>query len=114
MDQSKQDRLVEALEVDGCCGEQGLDFHVFKSAPGGSGHPVQGFGQSMHAFDQPAVTGVEVGFVGTPCQPFSPSAQDINLGPGDMDTPRGTAIGDAARPQRAGPAGVGTSAEPAA
>ena len=114
MDQSQQARFCQALEVYGCGGEEGLDFHVFKSAPGGSGHPVQGFGQSMHAFDQPAVTGVEVGFVGTPRQPFSASTQDINIGPGDMDTPGGAAIGDAARPQRAGPAGVGTGAEPAA
>ena len=97
MDQSKQERLCEALEVDGFGGKQGLNFHVFKSAPGGSGHPAQGFGQSMHVFDQPAVKGVEVGFVATPRQPFSASTQDINTGPGDMDTPGGAAIGDASR-----------------
>ena len=75
MDQSKQDRLCQALEVDGCGGEQGLDFHVFETAPGGSGHAVQGLGQPVHTFDQPAVTGGEVGFVGPPRQPFSASTQ---------------------------------------
>ena len=114
MDQGKEDRLGQPLEVDGCCGKQGLDFRVFKAASGGSGHSVQGFGQPMGTLDPPAMAGVEVVFCGPPSQSLATGAQHVNMVFGDMDAACGAAIRDALRPQRASPAGVWSGAEPAA
>ena len=114
MEQGKQDRPGQPLEVDGCGGEEGLDFHVFEAASGGSGHSVERFGQPVGPLDPPAVAGIEAGFGLTPGQSFAPGAQHVNMVLGDMDAPCGSAIRDALRPQRASPAGVWTGPEPSA
>ena len=74
VEQSKQDRLGQPLEVDGGGGEQGLYVHVFEAASGGSGNSVEGFGQPVRALDPPAVAGIEAGFGLTPGQSLAPVA----------------------------------------
>ena len=74
-DQDKQDRLRQSPEVDGGCGEKGLDFHVLAAASGGSCHTVTGFCQSVRAFDPPAVAGMKPGFGMAPGEAFAAGAQ---------------------------------------
>ena len=107
-DQDKQDRLRQSLEVDGGCGEQGLDFPVLAAASGGSCHAVKGFCQSVRAFDPPAVAGMKPGFGLAPGEAFATGAQHVDIGFGDMDATCGSVIQDALCPQRASPAGVRT------
>ena len=82
-----------------------MDFHVFEAASGGSGHPVQRLGQSVCAFDPPAVAAVEVGFGVTPSQSLAPGAKHVDIVFCDMDAACGPAIRDATGAPRAGLAG---------
>ena len=56
-DQEKQQGFGEPLQVDGGGGHQGLDFHVGQPPAHGPVQSVEGFGQTVDAFDQPAVAG---------------------------------------------------------
>lgn len=114
MHKGKQDGLCQPLEVDGCCGKQGFDFHVFEAASGGSGPSMQGFGQPVGTFGSPAVAAVEAVFCGTSGQLLVAGAQHVYIVFVDTDAPCWCAIRDALRPQRPGPAGVGTGTVPAA
>ena len=78
-DQDKQDRLRQSLEVDGGCGEQGLDFPVLAAASGGSCHAVTGFCQSGRAFGPSAVAGMKPGFGLAPGEAFAAGAQHVDM-----------------------------------
>ena len=99
-DQDKQDRLRQSLEVDGGCGEKGLNFHVLEAASGCPVHAVEGLGQPVCALDQPAVAAVEAPFLLTPGQSFAAGAQNRDMGIADMDPARCPRVGNASRARR--------------
>ena len=54
--------LCEAFQVDGSCGQPGLDGDVFKASSGGAIEAVAGFGFTVNAF-HPETVGVIGGAV---------------------------------------------------